>query len=301
MITLLIGENSFEIERELQAIAAGFNGRAEKFDGADLNLNQLPDLLMGQSLFATSRLIIIRGLSSNKSIWPVFGDWLSKISDDIQLVLVEPKPDKRTVAFKSIKDTAVVKEFIVWSDRDIMRAEKWAIDEAKNLGFDLDKKSAQVLVGRVGVDQWGIFHALEKLSMVDAVTPEIIMDIIEPSSLENVFNLFETAIRGEKKQLQNIIRNLEQTEDVYRLSALLFSQGFQLAAISTAGNDDNVAKDFGIHPFVVSKLSQIAKKIGKSGVAQVIGILAEADDDMKLSRAEPWLLIERALMKIANI
>ena len=301
MITLLIGENSFEIERELQAIAAGFNGRAEKFDGADLNLNQLPDLLMGQSLFATSRVIIIRGLSSNKSIWPVFGDWLSKISDDIQLVLVEPKPDKRTVAFKSIKDTAVVKEFFVWSDRDIMRAEKWAIDEAKNLGFDLDKKSAQVLVGRVGVDQWGIFHALEKLSMVDAVTPEIIMDIIEPSSLENVFNLFETAIRGEKKQLQNIIRNLEQTEDIYRLSALLFSQGFQLAAISTAGNDDNVAKDFGIHPFVVSKLSQIAKKIGKSGVAQVIGILAEADDDMKLSRAEPWLLVERALMKIANI
>lgn len=44
---------------------------------------------MGVSLFATKRLIVIRGLSENKVIWPVFGDWLPKVSDDIHLVLIE--------------------------------------------------------------------------------------------------------------------------------------------------------------------------------------------------------------------
>lgn len=301
MITLLIGENSFEIERELTRIADGFDGRAEKFDGANLALNQLPDLLMGVSLFATSRLVIIRDLSSNKQIWPVFGDWLPKISDDIQLVLVEPKPDKRTVTFKALKNSATVREFPAWSDRDIATAEKWAIDTAKNMGFSLDKKSAQTLVQRIGADQWGIFHALEKLSLTDEISPDVINNLIESSPLESVFNLLDSAIRGDKREVRKIITSIEQTDDVYKLSGLLSSQAFQLAAFVTAGPNDNPARDFAIHPFVASKLKSATKQVSKRDIARIIDILTEADNDMKLSRAEPWLLIERAMMKIASI
>ena len=301
MITFLVGENSFEIERELSKIASGFDGTAEKIDGTDLNLNQLPDLLMGVSLFATKRLVIIRNLSSNKLIWPILGDWLSKISDDIELVLIEPKPDKRTITYKALKATAKIVEFPNWTERDNFKAEKWAIDEAKKIGFDLDKKCAQVLVQRVGVDQWGLFHALQKLSFVDTITPEIIMYLIEASPFENVFNLFETAVHGDRAELQAMIDNLKLTEDAYMLSALLFNQAFQLAAVVSAGKDDNPAKDFGIHPFVVSKLSSLAKKLGKSGTKKIITICAAADNDLKSSGIDPWLIIENALLKIAAL
>jgi DNA polymerase III delta subunit len=98
-----------------------------------------------------------------------------------------------------------------------------------------------------------------------------------------------------------MLKTLEQTEDVYRLTALLSSQAFQLLAVASAGKDDNVAKDFAVHPYVVSKLSPIAKRIGKSGASKIIAVFVELDDDMKLSRAEPWLLVERALIKVANI
>ncbi|NCQ54469.1 hypothetical protein GW791_03475, partial [Candidatus Saccharibacteria bacterium] len=95
MITLITGENSFEVERALASIADSFDGNVERIDGSDLQLTQLPDILMGVSLFAIARTVVIRGLSTNKPIWTVFGDWLPRISDDIHLVLVEPKPDKR--------------------------------------------------------------------------------------------------------------------------------------------------------------------------------------------------------------
>jgi len=301
MITLLIGENSFEIEQALAEIKSSFSGDVEKIDSSKLQLSQLPDILMGVSLFATARVIIIRNLSENKPIWSVFGEWISKISDDIHLVLVEPKPDKRTSTFKSLKDSVVIKEFQSWSERDIVKAEKWVMGESKKHGFDIDSKNAQLLVRRVGVDQWQLFHALEKLALVDSVSADVIKNIIEPNLSENVFELFETALRGDVKALKAMLCTLEQSEDVFRLFALLSTQVFQLAAVMSADKTDNVAKDFGVHPYVVQKLESVAKRVGKIGVTKIVKIFAEADDDMKISRAEPWLLLERALLKVAAL
>lgn len=301
MITLLIGENSFEIERAIKEIVEGFDSVVEKIDGSELQLSQLPDILMGVSLFSTARTVVIRNLSQNKAIWTIFGDWLPKVSDDIHLVLIESKPDKRTATFKALQKQAIVKEFQPWTDRDILKAEKWVSEEAKRLELDLNKKSVQTLVRRVGVDQWQLFNALEKLTLSGDVSVENIENIIEANPVENVFNLFEMAMRGNTKELKRTLRILEQSEDVYRLLALLSTQAFQLAVVASASVTDNVAKDFGIHPYVISKLTPIAKRLGKGGASKTISIFAEADDDMKLSRAEPWLLVERALIKVANI
>ena len=301
MITLLIGDNSFEIERALKKITGDFDGVVEKIDGADLKLSQLPDILMGVSLFSDARTVVVRSLSDNKSIWPILGDWLPKISDDIHLVLIEPKPDKRTTTFKLLQKNAQISEFLSWEDRDVNKAEKWVETEAKNMGIQLNKKCVQTLLEWVGIDQWSLFHALEKLALTDEITPESIKEIITASPFENVFNLFETALRGDSAGVSRMLETLEQTDDVYRLTALLSSQAFQLAAVVSAQAGDNVAGDFGIHPYVVSKLTPAAKKIGKSGVSKIINIFTELDDGMKISKAYPWLLVELALIKVAAI
>ena len=301
MITLLVGENSFEIERALADITNNFDSNVEKINGVDLQLSQLPDILMGVSLFATSRMIIIRNLSENKMIWPIFGDWILKISDDINLVLIESKLDKRTSTYKTLKNNVIIKDFQLWNDRDLAQAEKWVIAQAKTMNLDLDKKSVQVILFRVGVNQWQLFHALEKLSLTDKVSIETIENIIEPNPTENVFNLFETALRGDLKQLKQTLRNLEQSTDAYQLLGLLYFQVFQLAAVVSAQKTDNIAKDFGIHPYAVSKLSSIAKQVGNRNITKIVSIFAATDDEIKLSQAEPWLLIERALLKVASI
>jgi DNA polymerase III delta subunit len=301
MITLLEGENSFEIQQALNDIISNFDGNAEKIEGSELQVSQLPDIFIGQSLFAEKRLIVIRNLPENKSVWPVLGDWTDKISDDIHVVLIEPKPDKRTSTYKTLQKIADIHEFMQWSDRDTAVAEKWVATEAEKRGIQPNKKLIQALVQWVGIDQWQLFYALEKLSLTDDITIDSIKNLIEPNPVENVFNLFETALRGDTKNLMEMLKTLEQTEDVYRLTALLMSQSFQLLVVASAGKDDSVARDFAIHPYVVSKLSPIAKRIGKSGASKIISIFTELDDDMKLSRAEPWLLVERALIKVANV
>ena len=301
MITLLTGDNSFEIGREIARIEAGFEGESEHIDGSELDLRQLPDLLMGTTLFADKRQVVIKNLSENKSVWTDLGQWLPRVSDDIDLVLIDAKPDKRTLTYKELKKVAKVIELHKWSDRDTDVAEKWLINEAGRMGVQIDRKAAQLIVRRVGLDQWQLFHALDKLSLVDIVTPEVIESVIDISPSENVFNLFDAALRGDRRLVVDMISSLQLTEDPYRLFALLSGQAFQLAAVAVAGSTDTVASDLGVHPYAISKLSHLAKKLGRPGSRKIIGAFASADDDMKLSRADPWLLIEQALLKVASI
>jgi DNA polymerase III delta subunit len=298
MITLLTGSNSFEINEALNKLIEAFDGRAEKIDGTSLELKNLPDLLMGSTLFAEKRLVIIRDLSSNSSVWEKLPEWIPRISDDIQLVLVDEKPDKRLTAYKELKKVADVKEFNPWGDRDYPLAENWTLDRSKSLGIQLDKRVAHQIVERVGLDQWQLAQALEKLSLLDEITNETVEATIDASPSENVFQLFETALEGDSKKVHSMIQTLELTEDPYKLFALLSSQVFQLAAVASAGAGDDPSKDLAIHPYVASKLSRHAKKFGKSGTTKILSNFAQADADMKISKAEPWLLIERALLSI---
>ena len=299
MITLLMGDNSFELDEARSRLVTSFDGRAEKIDGTSIELRNIPDLLMGSTLFAEKRLVIIRDLSKNSSVWEKLSDWLPRISDDIHLVLIDEKPDKRTVAYKELKKVADVHEFTSWTDRDRGAAESWLATQAKALGLTLDKRSVHHIVERVGLDQWQLRYALEKLLYVDTIDEHTINTVIDANPSENVFQLFELALEGHTKRLHAILATLELTEEPYRLFALLSSQAVQLAAIAQAGSDDVPTKDFSIHPYVASKLDRHAKKVGKHGAMKILRNFAQTDADLKRSRGEPWLLIERTLVSLS--
>jgi DNA polymerase-3 subunit delta len=302
MITVLAGENSFEVERALQTIVRAFDGVAEKIDGTELELKQLPDLLMSGTLFASNRLVIIKQLSENKVIWPEFADWLPRLSDDIQLVLVESKLDKRTKTYKDLQKAATITEFPAWSERDTAKAEQWVAGEANVLSCEIDAASVRLLVRRVGPDQWLLHQALQKLAVLDEITADIIANVIDANPVENVFDLFESALRGNAVKVKQMIETLELSEDPYRLFGLLSGQAFQLAALAVAGDKPSaeVAKDLGVHPYGLGKLASYAHALGKPGAKKVIAAFAEADAGMKTSATDPWLLIERALIKTAT-
>ncbi len=302
MITVLTGENSFEISRALDSIVSAFRGDAEKYDGSELELAQLPDLLLGGTLFASERLVIIKSLSDNKQLWDVLPEWLERTEADVHVVLVEPKPDKRTKTFKELKKHADMREYAPWGERDILTAEKWVIDEAKRQNITLDKKIAAQLVARVGLDQWQLFHAIEKLSVLDAVTAESLEKHIEPQPTENVFNLFDSALRGDTHKVGEMIRTLQLSQDPYMTFGLLSSQVFQLAALATADKPlADVAKNIAAHPYALGKLAPHAKNFGRSGAKKIVTIFADADIAMKSTTTDPWLLIERALIKSASV
>lgn len=302
MITILTGDNDFELQRLLAQIADKFDGVVEKHDGVDLDLKQLPDLVMGTTLFAEKRLVIVKDLSANKTLWTQFSAFLSRLSDDVHLVLVEPKLDKRTKTYKDLQKQATIKEFKVWGERDTLQAEKWVASEAKARGIQLDAKDVRLLVSRVGLDQWLLDQALYKLSFVNEINSAVIEHFIDANPIENVFNLFEAALASDRVAVTKMISTLSLNEDPFRLLGLLSGQAFQLATLAVSDKSSaEVAKAIGAHPFAVGKLATYAKKMGRSGARSVITAFTEADSSMKTSATDPWLLVERALLKVATI
>lgn len=302
MITVLSGDNTFEVERTLKEIEHGFEGKAERIDGAEVSTGQLPDLFMGTTLFASKRLVIVRGLSLNKKMWTELPEWLPRIADDVHVILVEPKLDKRTKTYKILQKESRIQEFLLWGERDTAKAEQWVAGEATRQGFALDKKSAHHIVTRIGVDQWLLYQALVKLAVLEKVNEEVIDRVIEATPQENVFLLFETALKGDVSGVAHRVAGLSATEDPFRLFGLLGGQAFQLAALVLADKSSSeIARDIGVHPFALSKLAPYAKRMGRGGVRQVTEYFAEADKGIKTSAVDPWLLIERALVKVARI
>ena len=96
-----------------------------------------------------------------------------------------------------------------------------------------------------------------------------------------------------------MLQTLELTEEPYRLFGLLCSQVVQLAAVGLAGSDDAPAKDFGIHPYAIGKLTAQARRLGPKGVRRAVSLFAKADADLKLSRGEPWLIIQKTLASLS--
>lgn len=302
MVYLFIGENNFEIEREIARRIADFDGEIERRDAEALAVADLQDLLQGQSLFSTKRLIILKQVSENKSVWEILTSRIESMSSDIDLILIESKPDKRTKSYKDVLKLATLKEFPAWTYRDMHQAEQWVLNEAKSRGIGLTDKHARHFVQRVGFDQWRLHHALEKLGLANELSIEIINEAVEANPDENIFELLDTALRGDIKGVQASVANLKLSVDAYQTFGLLSSQTLQLSALAlTDKSSAEVAKDIGAHPFVLSKLSQYAARMSKSDVKALIDEVAETDMFMKSSGLDPWLHLEQLLIKITRL
>lgn len=300
MITLITGGNSFENERALKGIVNAFKGIPERIDGASLDVTALPDLLMGGTLFSHERLIIVRGLTENKTVWNALADWLPRVTEDTQVVLVEPDVDKRSKTYKALQKTATTISNSLWDSRDVTRVEQWVIGEGCSLGVSLDKGSAHALVERIGFNQWELMHALEKLSVLESVNSQDIEKLIDANPSENVFILFESALKGDVEGVRRILKTVAITEDAYRLLGLLGGQAVQLGVLAVSVSSvAEVAKDVGVHPYALSKLASSSKQLGRLKTGKIVTIFREADEAIKVSMADPWVLIEQALLKVA--
>lgn len=191
MIHFLTGENSFERERFLKHATTSFSGTVEKLAGGEVDALRLGESLQAQSLFGDKRLVIVDELSSNKAVWEQLPDLLEQVSEDVTLILIEPKPDKRTRTYKDLLKRATVHDFAVWTAKNQRDAEQWLGKEAKEFGAKLTQVHIRHLIRRVGLDQWRLHYAVRKLALVDEVTEAI----MTTSSKHIQMRIFSSSLR----------------------------------------------------------------------------------------------------------
>ena len=105
MIRVFYGDDRVKATAEVKKI---LGEDYEVVEGLEIMPNDLPTVLMGASLFAERRKILVRDLMQNK----VASSELPKyITTPHEVILLESKIDKRSVVYKELKDKMEFREF----------------------------------------------------------------------------------------------------------------------------------------------------------------------------------------------
>lgn len=112
MIKIFTGEDRVRAQK---AISKFLGENYEIIDGINLEVNDLPNIFLGTSLFGTERKIILRDLGENKSVFDKIVDYLDTPH---RIALFETKLDKRSATYKSLKDKIEINEFTLPKNQD---------------------------------------------------------------------------------------------------------------------------------------------------------------------------------------
>lgn len=310
MIQMIVGENLFASDEALANILSASDVTPEKYRGDDIDVNILADIFSGSTLFSQKRLVIIRDLSSNKSIWNSLPEWLNRLSDDTDIILIESKVDKRTKTYKTLQKISKIIDVKPMLPRDEQQAIKWLDDQAKSRKMTIPKDLLSKMVSRsivenesnmAYIDQSRLIKSLQSLSVYDAPNEDAIDAVLPPTSNENIFELFVESIDGDANRAEQMLKSFQDTQSPHMVLGLISSQVFQLATLVYGDKTpEQVARDIGVHPFMISRLAPISARQTLSDVERYISLITVADERMKSSAGEPWDILSDLILNLSN-
>ena len=311
MIHLVVGGDAYRRRQAVQNVVKNTIITPEKFDGMDMTENQLADCIAGATLFSSERLIIISDLSQNKQLWDKLADWIQRVSSDTTLILLEDGVDKRTKAYKTIAKAATLHVADPWTDRQTGEAVRWVVARAKQLGLAVGIEQADNLVtrataaggkpGSYTIDQQQLEGALQSLSVLETITDDSIAVVLPESSADNVFELMDVALGGNKPRVAQLLHNLHATADPYMTFGYLASQWAQVVALKVAGeSSEDLAIKIGVSPFILKKLQPHAARLSRARVGELTDLLAGLDIKAKTTGIDPWVAVVRFIGELCK-
>ena len=105
MIKIFTGDNRVKASQEIKKL---LGENYEVIDCTNLTKRDLPQIFKSSTLFDAHRRILMRDFTANSDICPELINYLNTPHD---VILLETKLDKRTAAYKEIKNKLEIKEF----------------------------------------------------------------------------------------------------------------------------------------------------------------------------------------------
>jgi len=287
MIVTLTGENSFGLQAALKQMVKTFVDEhsdlaLERIDGQEAEFERIREALTGLPFLAARKMVVLRSPGTNKQFVEKFEQLFNEISETTDLILVEPKLDKRLSYYKFLKKQTDFREFPELDSNGLAR---WLSEVAKAVDGSLSSADARYLVERVGTSQQLLSNELEKLLLYDSNISRRTIDLLtEPTPQSTIFQLLEAAFAGRTKTaLQLYAEQRAQKVETPQIIAMLAWQLHILAIVKTAGDRsaDEIASQSRLNPFVVRKSQSIARNLTLADIKKLVADLLRIDTRSK--------------------
>jgi DNA polymerase-3 subunit delta len=304
MVITLTGENSFSLGRELQKLLHEFIAvhgdlALERIDSEEATFARIQEALSSLPFLATKKMVVLRRPSANKEFVELAQTQLTDIPETTELILIEPKLDKRLAYYKFLKKKTDFREY---NELDSSQLAQWLVLEAKERKGLLMPADAHYLIDRVGANQQLLASELEKLLLYKPeVTHENIDLLTEATPQSTIFQLLEAAFRGDAKQTLKLYGEQRSLKvEPPQIVAMLAWQLHVLALLKTAGGrtSNTIAADAKISPFVVQKSQAIAEDMSMSELKKLLQGLLSIDARSKSENLDADEALQNYLLSI---
>lgn len=287
MIITLTGNNSFQLNSELNQLVNEFvteytDMALERLDGEEAEYDQIRGSIESVPFLVSKKMVVLRKPSAIKKFTENISELLEAVSDVTDLIIVEPKLDKRSSYYKTLKKKTDYREY---SELDESQLAAWLINTAKEQRGELSRPDAALLIRRIGTNQQKLHTELDKLISYDSkVSKKSIELLTDPTPQSSTFDLVDAAISGKtQKALEIYDDQRKQRIEPLAIIGLLAWQLHVLAVIKAAGARDpgEIARDAKLNPYVVRKSSSLARSFSLGSLREIIAEVHNLDVRMK--------------------
>lgn len=287
MIVTLTGENSFGLRRRLRQLTDEFVAEhsdlaLERIEGQEASLERISEALTSLPFLASRKMVVLDTPTANKQFTEQAEQILSNVPETTEVIIVEPKLDKRLSYYKFLKKQTEFNEF---NELDQNGLARWLTDETKRQGGQLSPADARYLVERTGTNQQLLSKELEKLLLYDPnITKRTIDLLTDPTPQSTIFQLLEAAFAGNAKRALELYDEQRALKvEPQQIIAMLAWQLHALAVAKMAGDrsPEQIAKDARLNPFVVRKSQAIARKLTLAELKKLVADLLKIDQRSK--------------------
>ncbi len=287
MITTLTGENSFAwakiLREQVDKFVAEFGDLAlQRIDGEEAEFASISEALSSLPFLSNKKLVVLRSPSKNKDFQERVEQVLADVGETTDVIIIEPKLDKRLSYYKFLKSKTDFKEF---NEMDINGLSTWLSARAKQLGGSISPSDARYLAERVGLNQQMLGNEIEKLVLHNpAVTRQTVDLLTDETPQSTIFQLLESAFSGNSRKALKLYQEQRTLKvEPQQIVAMIAWQLHVLAIIKYAGDRsiDEVARDSKINPYVLRKSQAIADELSLAQLQALIEQLLAIDNKSK--------------------
>jgi DNA polymerase-3 subunit delta len=306
VITTLTGENEVERAAELRRRVAEFEAEhgdmaVERLDGEEATYERLCEAAQSLPFLAARKLVVLRAPGTNKDFAEKFEEFVQGVSETNDVIILEPKLDKRLVYYKQLKKLTDFKDFAALDANGLVR---FAVDYVKSRSGVLGSGDARLLIERVGTNQTSLRHELDKLLTYDThITRESIELLSEKTPQSSVFELLEAAFSGNAQRTMRLYDEQRALKvEPQQIIAMLAWQLHVLAVVKTAKERsvEDIARVAKLNPFVVRKTQGIASRITLPRLKELITTLREFDVRTKTEGILPDEVVRYYLLQLSR-
>lgn len=322
---LLYGEeaymrNYYKISLRNALVNEGDNLNYSYFEGNGTDVTEVTDLLQTMPFMAEHRVVIVENSgwfaskkskekeeddeessedegTGTKKLEPLI-EMIKSLGEDVIIIFVEEKADKKTRLYKAIAAKGVCEEYARQTEEQLAR---WLSNYAKSQGKLMSPATGFYMVGECGNDMLLLKNEMDKLLAwsldKDSITEADVDQVCSHQVNNKIFDMV-TAItqHNQKVALKLYYDLLTLRESPFHILALVGRQYSRMIAVKDASLKNKpmavVASELSMQEWLAKKTLDLVRRMSMEEIKANLEACVKADEDIKSGNLTDSMSVE---------